>query len=77
VTGTGTSFLSEISSGDLIKVEDELKMVDTVSSNTSLTTKVIFTSVHSGQDIYKYQIDPLGSNILGVGGAGNWLMMRG
>ena len=77
VTGTDTLFSSEISSGDLIKVEDELKMVDTVSSNTSLATKVIFTSVHSGQDIYKYQIDPLGSNILGVGGAGNWLMMRG
>jgi hypothetical protein len=45
VTGVGTSFLTQLSSGDTITSDGETRTVDTITSNTVLTTTVAFTGL--------------------------------
>jgi hypothetical protein len=53
VTGTGTVFLSELRAGDQIRIpggtSSESRIVQSISSDTSLTTSVAFTTTASGQ----------------------------
>lgn len=53
VTGSGTSFTSALE-GEYIVINDELKIVDTVSSTTSMTVTTNFASDDSGAAWYLY-----------------------
>ena len=44
VVGTGTSFLTQVASGDSITIASETRIVDTVTDDTNLTVTVAFTA---------------------------------
>lgn len=57
VTGTGTSFLSNASAGDLIYITDggttnQINVIDTVNSNTSITCLLNFSVTDAACQIY-------------------------
>jgi len=53
VTGSGTSFTTEFSVGDDIKINNEIFNVLSISSNTSLTTDGNFAATASSRNIKK------------------------
>ena len=57
VTGSGTSFTTEFSVGDDIKINNEIFNVLSISSNTSLTTDGNFAATASSQNIKKNGAD--------------------
>ena len=53
VTGDGTSFLSELTEGDTVKINDTLGIVQTIFDDTSFDLKEEFTQTWTlGDDIY-------------------------
>ena len=53
ITGTGTSFSSEFSVGDDIRVNDEEYNITAIASNTSMTADENYAATASSQTIYK------------------------
>lgn len=53
VTGTGTSFTTELNEGDKITVDSQTKIVTAISSDTQLTVDSGFSAGSSGESIVK------------------------
>jgi len=51
VLGSGTSFTSQLNAGDFIKVNGQIKQVDTISSSTLLSVNSVFTYTGTGNSI--------------------------
>jgi hypothetical protein len=53
LTGSKTLFLTELASGNIIKVNSEVRTVYSIESNTSLTVTLPFTDTAGGAAIYR------------------------
>lgn len=51
VTGSGTSFTSQLTEGDTIRIGDEDRVVEEITTNTALTVSEAFDSANSGAAI--------------------------
>lgn len=76
VTGSGTSFSSELEVGWTIRVNGEVRTITNIASNTSLSVDQAFTTTGSGLVIalyYKYyRMLPFGIPILSSGNLAKW-----
>lgn len=86
VTGKGTLFQTELSVGQLVKIGSETKVVQTITSNTALTTTATFSNSNTDTAGYLTQADivstgpiikPLDNNFIkSVRNAANTIDMR-
>lgn len=60
VVGTGTDFVNEITVGDRIMINSEVRYVNTISSATSLNVNVAFTRTTTERKIGVYDRYPIG-----------------
>ncbi len=71
ITGTGTSFATELFSGASITVNGQTKVVSYITSSTSLTTTTTFSGTGSGYGITLHD-NPYATDTACTGAGGSW-----
>jgi len=52
VAGDGTSFTTELQAGDYIKINDEIKSIDTITNDTLLAVNSVFSAYATDANVY-------------------------